>query len=466
MSFIGRTRELALLQEKYEQNNFEFAVIYGRRRIGKTSLINEFVKDKAVIYFTGLEQSLNDNLFRFSEIVNRFENPARPDTRTFENFAQIFEKISQLAQTQKIVLVIDEFPYLAQAYPTISSLLQNFIDHYFKNDQLFLILCGSSMSFMEHQVLGYQSPLYGRRTIQLKLEPFTLSEAQEMFPNMSKQDAFVLNTICGGIPQYLSFMDSQVSLKDNIINQFLDSNGRLFDETNNLLQQELRDPAIYNSVIQAIASGASRLNEIATRVGLTTAAVSSYLSNLIDLGIVAKKVPVTELTKAKSRKTIYQIEDGMFRFYYTFVFPQIDLISRHQSALAYQMVEQRLSDFMGSAFEKYCQEFLWKNVNNPDLIPVPFIHLDNWWGTDSRIRQQVELDILAYNLQDTVGYFGECKWRNEKVSSSVLEKLLDRSSLFNYREKHFFLFSKVGFTDNCIKLAEKSNCQLFTFDQI
>lgn len=464
--FVGRHQELEQLNQAYQENDFQFTVIYGRRRIGKTSLINEFLKDKKSIYYVALEENAEDNLKRFSDAISIFKNTDQGGKEKFANFEECFKEITHLAQKQRVILVIDEFPYLAKAYPTISSMLQSYIDHEFKETNLFLILCGSSMSFMERQVLGYQSPLYGRRTLALKLEPFKLSEAHEMLPKLSKEDAFIINTVCGGVPQYLSYMSDSMSVADNIKKNFLSKSGRLFDEPNNLLQQELRDPTNYNSIINAIASGASKHSKIAQSAHLQTGPLTTYLNNLIDLGIVEKKLPVTEQKKSKSKNIVYRICDGMFRFWYTFVGKQTDLIERDLTDLAWVKVQKGLSDFMGPEFEKYSQDFMWSQDMNEKIVPNPFIHLGNWWGTDKRTHQQVELDIVGFSDDERDGYFGECKWKNEPISRSVLEKLITNSEIFKYPLKHYYLFSKSGFTDSCQELAKKINCQLFTFEEI
>lgn len=464
--FVGRHQELEQLNQAYQENDFQFTVIYGRRRIGKTSLINEFLKDKKAIYYVALEENAEDNLKRFSDAISIFKNTDQGGKEKFANFEECFKEITRLAQKQRVILVIDEFPYLAKAYPTISSMLQSYIDHEFKETNLFLILCGSSMSFMERQVLGYQSPLYGRRTLALKLEPFKLSEAHEMLPKLSKEDAFIINTVCGGVPQYLSYMSDSMSVADNIKKNFLSKSGRLFDEPNNLLQQELRDPTNYNSIINAIASGASKHSKIAQSAHLQTGPLTTYLNNLIDLGIVEKKLPVTEQKKSRSKNIVYRICDGMFRFWYTFVGKQTDLIERGLTDLVWAKVQKNLSDFMGPEFEKYSQDFMWSQDMNEKIVPNPFIHLGNWWGTDKRTHQQVELDIVGFSDDERDGYFGECKWKNELISRSVLEKLITNSEIFKYPIKHYYLFAKSGFTDSCQELAEKINCQLFTFEEI
>ncbi|MCH4005509.1 MAG: ATP-binding protein [Lactobacillus crispatus] len=464
--FIGRKNELATLEQLYDSNQFQFAVIYGRRRIGKTALINEFLKDKTAIYFTGLEEKAADSLNRFSAAIYDYIDPNNTAKSSFSTFDEAFKKIAELAKKQRVILAIDEYPYLAKSYPTISSLIQYYIDHFFAKTNLFLILCGSSMSFMENQVLAYKSPLYGRRTAQFKLLPFSLNEAQAMLPHASKKDVFIMNSICGGIPQYLSYMDDQKNVFENIDHTFLQRNTPLFEEPNNLLKQELRDPSAYNSIINAIAMGASKQNKIAINSHITVTTINSYLTNLIELGIISKIVPVTEANNPRTKHTLYEISDGMFRFWYTFVGPNISLIERGAGKAVLAQIEDQLPKYLGKEFEKLAQDYMWAKVLDKDLIPVPFQHLGYWWGTDPKTKRKEELDVVGLAADKINAYFGECKWRNEPVSSSVLETLINRSNLINYSKKHYYLFSKVGFTDSCKKLAKKVNCKLITFDEM
>lgn len=464
--FVGRGKELAKLNQMYQTDQFQFAVIYGRRRIGKTALIQKFIEDKDAIYFIGLEENEHDNLTRFSTAIANFEHQELLTDFSYGNFENCFKEISRIAKKRKIVLVIDEYPYLAQSAPVISSMLQSYIDHEFKETNLFLILCGSSMSFMENQVLAYKSPLYGRRTAQFKLQPFSLKEAQEYFPKMDKQEVFELNTITGGIPLYLSYMSADKDIWQNIHDSFLEINAPLFQETDSLLKQELRDPKNYNSVINAIAAGASRVNDIAMKAHLDTSAVTVCLNNLIDLGIIARKVPVTEESKPRSRKTIYVITDGLFRFWHTYVSKYMNAIMRGATASVLAIIKKDFTRFMGAEFEKLSQDYLWEHVADENLIPEPFVYLNNWWGTDSRTKTRAELDIVGITPDEYVGYFGECKWKNESISRDILEKLIDLSSLFSYPQKKYFLFSKSGFTPACQELAAQVGCKLIDFAQM
>lgn len=464
--FIGRKHELEKLSDLYVSNKFQFAVIYGRRRIGKTTLINEFVKDKPAIYFTGAEENEKDNLARFNRAIHQFTEPESEAVPAFSDFETSLKKIAELAKEERLVLIIDEFPFLAGSCPAISSILQLYIDHHYLQSKLFLILCGSSMSFMERQVLGYQSPLYGRRTTQMKLKPFDFWETQAFFPNMSKTDVFAVHAITGGIPQYLSFISEEKSLEENISSTFLSTDAPLFEEPANLLKQELRDPANYNSIIQGIASGCSKQNEIATKTGIQNTSITKYLSNLTDLGIVEKFTPVTEASHPKTRRTLYRISDGMFRFWYTFVSRNIDAIERGYGGSVWPIIEERLPDFLGHSFEELAIDYLWKNYMDADIVPFHFNHLGSWWGTDHIERKAAEIDIMGVDHQEKSALFGECKWQKEKADRAVLETLLYRGSLFQYPKKHFYLFSRSGFTSACIKLAKEADCRLITFDEM
>lgn len=464
--FVGRKKELASLEQHYQSNEFQFAVIYGRRRIGKTALINEFLKDKKAIYFTAIEENAEDNLARLSNAIRHFVNPNLEDDSPFASFEKAFAEIAQLAQKERVILVIDEYPYLAQAYPAISSMLQSYIDHQYSKTNTFLILCGSSMSFMEYQVLGYKSPLYGRRTCQYKIKPFTQKEAEQLYPNYSKLETFEINSIMGGIPKYLRLVSDKKSVIYNVKQTFLNTDSILFEEPNNLLKQELRDPATYNSIINAIASGASQLSKIATKTGMASGAVTKYLKNLMSLGIISKKLPVTEIDKPKSRNTIYVISDGMFRFWYTFISKNVSLIEAGYPDPVAEQVEKGLSHFLGPSFEQLSQAFMWDHLMDKAILPEPFRQLGYWWGTDPQKKEKVEIDVVGISIDNSAGFFGECKWKNEPISQAVLEKLIHRSNLFKYPKKYYYLFSKSGFTDSCKELAKEVDCHLITFDEM
>lgn len=459
--FIGREKELLSLERLYRSGRFEFAVIYGRRRVGKTAIMNEFIKGKDAIYFTGIETNEKQNLENFSKSILQYETGMETDS-SFTSFQAALEYVFRKAQNERIILIIDEYPYVARASKSLASTLQLLIDKYHEQSKLFLILCGSSMSYMEDQVLAYKAPLYGRRTAQFKVQPFEFGEVCKCFQKFSSEDIALIYGMVGGTPQYLLQVNESLSIEENIKNIFLNPISALYEEPANLLKQEVREPAIYNAIITAIANGASKISEISTKIGEDTGVCATYIKNLLTLGIVRKEMPYGE---DSTRKTIYLLEDNMFRFWYRFVPGNQAMIARGAADIAYMRIEPHLSDYMGTVFEEICKQYLWKMLI-AGKTPVDFTDIGRWWGTDSKTRKQVEIDILGTADKETA-LFGECKWTNENVDLGILETLVSRSNLFHYSKKYFYLFAKNGFTQGCIERAkELGNVSLVTFQDI
>jgi len=443
--FIGRDAELKKLNEMYASDKFEFAVIYGRRRVGKTTLIREFVKGKKTIFYAASESTASDNLLSLSRCIGGGNNAP-----VYRDYEAALSAIFETANDERIVFVIDEYPYLAESYRGISSLLQIMIDHNRENTKIMLILCGSSMSFMEKQVLGYQSPLYGRRTAQFKIMPFNFFESLPFFEVFNKTDKAVLYGITGGIPEYLIKINPVKSVEENIVDLFLTASGHLFEEPSNLLKQELREPSTYNVIIEAIASGSSRLNEIATKCGIESNKCAKYLKSLISLGIVKKELPITETA---SKKSIYLLDDMMFRFWYRFVFPNMSGIVSGLGQSVYDFdIMDNLPGYMGLVFEEICKQYLFEEAKK-NALPFFIGKVGRWWGNNPKEKRQEEIDILAYRKDSAL--FCECKWTNDFVGVDVLTTLTERTELFNYKNVWRWFFAKTDFTDGMIEEAEK-----------
>lgn len=460
--FHCRENELRKLNRRYEKGQFECIVIYGRRRVGKTALINEFCKDKPVIYMSALNATAEENLRTLSKAICSYENPEMTTAPEFRSYDDALGEISRIAKNQRVVFVIDEYPYLAAADPSISSRLQHLIDHVWSESKLYLILCGSSMSFMEYQVLGYESPLYGRRTAQFKVEPLTYKETAEFNPSLSNEQNALVYGITGGVPHYINKLAVQDDLDEALLENLFDRSSYLFEEPENLLKQELREPAVYNSVITAIAEGASRLNEIATKVGIESGPCSKYVRTLMELGIVRKETPMLE---KEGKKTVYLLEDQFFRFWYRFVPQNITAIVSGRIERTYEKsVKSQLSDYMGLVFEKMCQAYLLRYAEN---LPFELSRIGQWWGSDPATRKQVQIDIVGADSEEKAFIIGSCKFKNEKIGIDEYERLKHDAAVFGKRGTyHYYIFSKGGFTDGLIEKAKEDDVRLVTLDEM
>ena len=461
-NFYGRTEELKKLNRRYAGDQFECIVIYGRRRVGKTALINEFCKDKPTIFFSALNTTGKENLAAFSKVIWNYERPGMENLPLFPDYDAAFAELTALTQKKRIVVVIDEFPYLAKAAPAVSAMLQHLIDHKWNDSKMFLILCGSSMSFMEHQVLGQESPLYGRRTGQFKIEPMDYRETAVFHPELSHTDNALIYGITGGIPHYINKLDVRSSIDDALLENFFDRSAYLYEEPANLLKQELREPAIYNAIIKAIADGASRSNEIVTKVGEDSSVVVKYLKTLTDLGIVRRETPITE---KPGRKTVYLLEDNFFRFWYRFVPNNVSAIDSGRIVKTYaHAVKPHFSDYMGLVFEKMCKDYLLYYAKD---LPVELNEIGQWWGTDPVQKKQLQIDIVGTPAEGRSYLIGSCKYRSEKIGLDELELLHGYAAAFGKGDRyHYFIFSKGGFTDALLDAQARGEVTLITLDEM
>ena len=460
--FHCRDKELKDLNKRYSKGNSECVVVYGRRRVGKTALINEFCKGKPTVFFSALSASSKENLEALSKAIYEKEHPGAETAPVYPTFDAAFNEITRMAEEERLVFVIDEYPYLEKANKSISSRLQHIIDHTWKNSKLFLILCGSSMSFMEHQVLGYESPLYGRRTGQYKIQALTYKEITEFNHDLTAEQQAFIYGVTGGIPHYINKLDVDGDVDDALKENLFNTSSYLYEEPENLLKQELREPAIYNSVITAVAGGASRSNEIATKVGIESPICAKYLKVLLELGILVKKTPITE--KA-GKKTIYDMGDNFFRFWYRFVPQHISAISADRIDKIYDpIIKKHYPDYMGHIFEQMCREYLFLYAED---VPVVLSDIGSWWGTDSKEKKEVEIDIVGTPVEGNEYIIGSCKYKNSPVGVDELELLKHYADVFGKGEKyHYYIFSKGGFTEGLQELADKGEVRLVTLQDM
>ena len=460
--FHCRENELHDLNRRYKKGNFECIVVYGRRRVGKTSLINEFCKDKPTIFLSALNASSQENLEALSKAIYEKSCPGAESAPVYASFDAAFAEVTRMAKEERLVFVIDEYPYLAKADKSISSRLQHIIDHIWKDSKLFLILCGSSMSFMEYQVLGYESPLYGRRTGQYKIQALDYKEMTAFNPQLNEEQQSLIYGITGGVPHYINKLEVENDIDEALKNNLFNTSSYLFEEPENLLKQELRELMVYNSIITAIAGGASRSNEISTKVGMESAVCAKYLKVLLDLGIIKKETPITEKS---AKKTIYTIGDNFFRFWYRFVPQNTSAISAGRIERIYdRLIKQHFSDYMGLVFEQMCKEYL---IRYADDLPIILSDVGQWWGTDAKEKKEVQIDIVGTPVEGKEYIIGSCKYRNETIGVDELELLKHYATVFGKGKKyHYYIFSKGGFTQGLKDLANKGEVKLLTLEDL
>ena len=453
--FFGRMRELETLERLYKKRSFELLVLYGRRRVGKTTLISHFIQDKPAIFFSAQEANDTINLRIFSELLYQFFGLGASGLPAFSDWNSAFLFLAEKVRHKRLILVFDEFPYAAGANKGLKSVLQNAIDHKFKQSNLFMILSGSQIGFMENEVLGSKSPLFGRRTAQIKLTGFDYFDTGEMISKYSEEDKIKFYSCIGGTPYYLSRIDNKLSFEKNIESLFFDASGYLFDEPLLLLKQELREGAMYNSIISAIALGAAKLNEIAVKIGEERSKVIKYLDTLISLNIIFKEFPFGE-NQEKSRKGIYRIKDNCYRFWYRYVFLNRTVVEQGAGAALFKSFLPELNSFLGGPFEEICIQYMIRK-NNLSELPFIFTQYGRWWSSN------IEIDIIFCDANKKNFIFAECKWRNELKDTSALEELINKSkTVINNIPKakkenniYFYLFSKTPFSKSCESLAKK-----------
>lgn len=458
--FFGRETELRELNDLYETDSFQCVIIYGRRRVGKTTLITEFMRDKPGVFYEAQENTPQISLQDFSDKV--IHTLGIEDFQSsFDNWEKAFLFLGKHAQEKRFIVAIDEFPYIARAEREIKSILQNAIDHSLKDTKLFLILCGSQVSFMEREVLGYNSPLYGRRTAQMRIEPFSFFESQSFYPNYNIQQQLEAYFILGGIPLYLDQFNDQLSIEENIKKNILKKYSYLYEEPKNLLKQELREPMNYNAIIEAIARGATNMGTIVSKSKINSDQCSRYLNILIELLIVEKELPLDEAPT--SRKSIYKLKDFFFRFWYAYVFPNIsELEASNIEDVFEEEIKGDLSNYYGHCFETVCHQH-FRRENNKRNLPFRFSKLGKWWGNNPLKKRQEEIDLYAIGKEGI--YLGECKWRNELVGESVFNTLVERRQLFHADKVIYVLYSKSGFTESLLRLAsDRSDILLYTLN--
>ena len=451
-------------------------MLYGRRRVGKTETLKEFCKKKPHVFFACRECTDKLQLRTFSEKMLKEDIPARRYISQFENWEQAFRSVTDLPSgDKKKLLIIDEFPYMCRGNTSIPSVLQNLWDEVLKDKNVMIVLCGSSMSFIEKELLSEKNPLYGRATGVYKMTEMDFYDAVKFFPDYSDTDKVIAYSVLGGIPHYLKQFDPKKSLAENIKNNILTKGCVLYSEVDFLLKQELRETPIYNSLIEAIALGNTKLNEISQKSLVDdTSKTSTYLRNLIQLGIVEREFSVDAGTKerANTNRGTYKLTDNFFRFWYAFVFANSELEAGDVDGVFHYSVEPQLHQFASMPFEDVCRQYVRK-LQQANALPFRYAHIGRWTGKTTvrdtsapggtRIAE-TEIDILAVSRLRKEYLICECKFKNKPFSYS--EYLDTIAKLTPQKEKadfYYALFSESGF-DNKIKEADNNNKRLWLYE--
>lgn len=442
--FVGREEELDALERLYRKKGFQMAVLYGRRRVGKTTLLDEFSKGKPTLYFTAQVQSAAMNLRSFSQAAYRFfDLPV--STGSFDTWSDAFSFVASRSKSldAPLLVVFDEFPYAAESEPSLPSALQIAIDHEFKNTNARIILSGSNEGFMESKVMGAKSPLYGRRTAQIRLQPFDYLDASRMIPSATDMQRIEYYAAFGGTPYYLAQIDEDAAFEENVENLFFNKAGLFYEEPMMLLRQELREPANYNSVLSAIARGSTSPKQIAEAAGIDQTSIGKYLKTLEGLGLVERIVPFGD-NPDRSRKGLYAVRDPFFAYWYRFVSPSVGMIESGAGKAAAQATAfgDAFSTYVGKQFENVCMQWLVRR-NRSGRLPFLASSFGRWWGTDPAAREQVDIDVIAADKPSKRILLGECKWRNSFNESKTLDKLKARANLVKgYDQRYLALFTK------------------------
>lgn len=454
MKFINRISEMKVLERFYNEPGFRFLPIYGKRRIGKTQLVKQFISDKNHLYFLSDRVAEGEQLKRISELLGeKFKDRIFKENGA-KNWYQIFDFLKTRADGKKLVLIIDEFPYLATANHAISSIYQKGIDEYLKGTDIFLILLGSSIGMMEKEVLFYKAPLYGRRSGQLFMEPMDFDEVVEFLPIKSFEEQFHFYSILGGIPAYWLQMKSNLSLWENIKEKILPRESFLYNEVEFLLREELKEPRNYFVILKAIAQGKAKQGEIVNDVGMDKNSVGKYLSVLQELRIVRKEIPITEKNAAKSKRGLYFLDDPFCRFWFHFIFPKKSYLEEMgETPFLEKHIKPSWEYFVSPCYENLCRVFLRKEMARKGM---QYERMGRWWDN------QNEIDIVAIGEGDIL--FGEAKWSTKKIGTDGYEDLKKKMKEVPFSNKlkpHFAFFSKSGFTDAMLKIAKEEGLLLF-----
>lgn len=447
--FIDRTKELANLESEYAREDAAFVVVYGRRRIGKTALINHFCEDKKAVYFLATEESETENRNAFKQLVaDAFSNELLASA-SVDSWTPIFKIIAEESRKERIVLVVDEFQYLGKANKSFPSVFQKIWDEILSKANIMLILCGSLINMMTSQVLSYNSPLYGRRTAQIMLKQIEFSHYHEFNEDLSLEEQIEQYAVTGGVPKYIQLFNRRGDIYSSIRENILSNGSFLYAEPEFLLQKEVSEIGSYFSVLKTIAAGNHKLGKIAGVLGVPQPSLTSYLRTLIDLDIIEREVPVTDEHPEKSKMGLYRIKDNFIAFWFKFVYPSKGMLESGKIQFVEDRLKQNFVDnHVSYVYEDICREDVWNVLSEG----ISINRVGRWWGSGD-----VEIDIVAYDSAGSDILFGECKYSKQKKGLGILYELQEKARAVDWnrgsRKEYYMVYSKSGFTDELLEYA-------------
>lgn len=458
--FVDREQEMATLQSEYDRDGSALVVLYGRRRVGKTTLISEFIRDKKALFFLASEESESQNRLAFQEKAADFLNSDLLKNVEVKSWDVLFRAIMDTHFDSKPVIVLDEFQYLGKSNPAFPSVFQRIWEEILKDRQVMVILCGSLISMMQSQTLAYDSPLYGRRTAQIRLKQIPFAYYHQFFPDKSRKELIEMYAVTGGVPKYIALFSQSKDIYSAIETCVLNRSGYLYDEPHFLLQQEVSEVGSYFSIIKAIAAGNTKLSSIAGVLEVKSTSLTKYLKTLMDLDILEREVPVTEDSPEKSKKGLYKIKDNYLRFWFAFVYPNMSFIESGHGRIVMDKIRKSLvRNHIAFVYEDVCRERMWE-INAEGAWPFYFSKLGRYWDSKE------EIDIAAIDPDGKNLILGECKYWQEPVGVSVLRELEAKAKTVAWekekRKTWFVLFSVNGFTEELrAEAAARTDLQLY-----
>jgi uncharacterized protein len=431
--FVNRKQELEDLANRYDSERAELIVLYGRRRLGKSELVRQSIADRDdAVYYQAIESTAQNQLEQFVDV-------ATDQFSALQNVRRDWEALFGALGERDAVVVIDEFPFLLEEDSSLPSRIQRVWDTQLQETGMTLVLVGSSISVMEDEVLAGSSPLYGRRTATIDLEPLSVGDAKEFYQQYDTETVVLTWAIYGGTPYYLQTIDQSQPLAANVQRSILSERGLLYSEPEFLLRTELRQPNTYFSILRALAHGRRTPNEIAGMAGVDSQSMSTYLQKLRRLRLVDRHIPVTE-SPTSSKRGRYRLSAPLFRFWFRFVYGNQDRLHLLGDDAYDKLVAPDLADYVSPLFERLCQRAL------PSLLDRRFQTVGQWWFKEH------EIDVLGLTDEGLVA--GECKFTSSPVSEGVLADLERTTEHVRWSDEPtdsstvYALFSRSGYTDD------------------